>query len=37
MSNTRNLSDLARDTNLKEFGETFTLPTTGRPIGQHKT
>lgn len=34
MSNTRNLSDLARDTNLKEFGETFTLPTTDGSSGQ---
>lgn len=34
MSNTRNLSDLARDINLKEFGETFTLPTTDGSSGQ---
>jgi hypothetical protein len=34
MTNARNLGDLGRDTNLTEFAETFTLPTSDGTTGQ---
>ena len=34
MTNARNLGDLGRDTNLTEFGEAFTLPTSDGTTGQ---
>lgn len=34
MTNARNLGDIGRDTNLTEFGEAFTLPTSDGTTGQ---